>query len=102
MAICRALVHDPAILLLDGATSALDNASEQIVFQALKVTQEGHASFTIAHRPRTVQESDLILVCAEGRVIEQGHDRHLMLHAGCYASLQMIAGKIMQLCACKR
>merc|ERR550539_2060690 len=70
VAICRALVRNPPILLLDEATSALD--SEAVVSRALEEARKGRTSFAIAHRLSTVQRCDLILVVAEGAVVEQG------------------------------
>merc|ERR1719443_2902702 len=70
VAICRALVRNPPLLLLDEATSALDNTSEKIVSKALEAARGGRTSFSIAHRLSTVEECDLILVTAEGRIVE--------------------------------
>jgi len=99
VAICRALVRDPPLLLLDEATSALDNESERIVSQALETARHGRTSFAIAHRLSTVEECDIILVCAEGVVAEQGDDAQLMIREGIYSQLQSILGKTTYACA---
>lgn len=99
VAILRALVRDPALLLLDEATSALDNESERIVSAALESARSGRTSFAIAHRLSSVEECDIIVVCAEGVVAEQGDDAELMLKEGIYAQLQGILGKTTHACA---
>jgi len=87
VAICRALVRNPAILLLDEATSALDNQSERVVQKALEVARQGRTSFVIAHRLSTIVDSDIILVAAEGTIVECGSHDHLIQKQGLYYSL---------------
>lgn len=93
VAICRALVRNPQILMLDEATSALDGRSERIVQRALEAARSGRTSFSIAHRLSTVEDCDVILVLADGRVYEQGNDSELMMMEGLYAKLQEAQGK---------
>merc|ERR1719408_496035 len=70
VAICRALVRDPAVMLMDEATSALDSASEKVVQEALEEARRGRTSFAIAHRLSTISDCDVIMVVAEGVVLE--------------------------------
>eukprot|EP00928_Gymnodinium_smaydae_P080986 TRINITY_DN64573_c0_g1_i2.p1 TRINITY_DN64573_c0_g1~~TRINITY_DN64573_c0_g1_i2.p1 ORF type:complete len:1276 (+),score=263.78 TRINITY_DN64573_c0_g1_i2:301-3828(+) len=87
VAICRALVRDPPVLLLE-ATSALDTESERVVQQALEAAREGRTSFSIAHRLSTIQDCDVIIVVAEGTVVETGSHSELLEKKGVYAKLQ--------------
>lgn len=88
VAICRALVRNPPVLLLDEATSALDNESERVVQQALEAARQGRTSFAIAHRLSTIQDCDVILVTAEGVIVETGSHAELMEQKGVYYKLQ--------------
>lgn len=88
VAICRALVRDPAILLLDEATSALDSASEKVVQEALEKARVGRTSFAIAHRLSTISDCDVIMVVAEGVILEEGNHSELMDKQGVYYKLQ--------------
>mmetsp|Transcript_59499 Transcript_59499/g.139248 ORF Transcript_59499/g.139248 Transcript_59499/m.139248 type:complete len:1290 (-) Transcript_59499:79-3948(-) len=91
VAICRALIRNPPVMLLDEATSALDTQSEAIVQKALEAAREGRTSFAIAHRLSTIQGCDIILVNADGRVVESGNHNELMAVKGVYYKLQMQA-----------
>jgi len=93
VAICRALIRNPPVMLLDEATSALDTQSEAIVQKALEAAREGRTSFAIAHRLSTIQGCDVILVNADGRVVEKGNHEELMAMKGVYYKLQMQAQK---------
>nr|MBA2758352.1 ATP-binding cassette domain-containing protein [Chloroflexia bacterium] len=78
LAIARALLLNPRILILDDATASVDSETEHQIQQALRVLMEGRTSFVIAQRITTVQDADQILVFEDGRVIERGtHDELL-------------------------
>lgn len=72
LAIARALVRDPDILVLDEATSALDSVSERLVQEALEIAQQGRTVLVIAHRLSTIRHADKIVVMKKGKVVEQG------------------------------
>jgi ATP-binding cassette subfamily B protein len=91
IAIARAILKDPAILILDEATSSLDSESERLVQDALDVLMRGRTSFIIAHRLATVREADQIIVIQEGSVIETGTHTELLAHPdGLYRRLSEI------------
>jgi ATP-binding cassette subfamily B protein len=87
LAIARALLKDPPILILDEATSALDAATEARVSRALKALMAGRTTFIIAHRLSTVRDADEILVFDEGRIVEQGDFNTLLARGGRFADL---------------
>jgi ATP-binding cassette subfamily B protein len=87
LAIARMLLKDPAIVLLDEATSHLDSESETLVQQALAVALSGRTSLVIAHRLSTIVAADLILVLAGGRIIQRGTHAQLSGEPGLYAEL---------------
>ena len=87
LAIARALVKDPPILILDEATSALDAATEARVQVALKNLMEGRTTFIIAHRLSTVRDADEILVFDQGRIVERGRFEALVARGGVFAHL---------------
>ncbi|MBI2297802.1 MAG: ABC transporter ATP-binding protein [Armatimonadetes bacterium] len=87
LAIARALLKDPRILILDEATSNLDATSEHLVKEALATLLEGRTSLIIAHRLSTILQADQILVMDHGRLVEQGRHVELLAHAGLYATL---------------
>lgn len=87
LAIARAILRDPPILVFDEATSALDTESERLVQEAIDRLLEGRTVFVIAHRLSTVQRADLILVVDDGRVVEQGTHGSLLDEGGLYKRL---------------
>ena len=87
MAIARALLKDPRILVLDEATSALDAESEHLVQEALERLMEGRSTLVIAHRLSTVKDADRVLVLDSGRVVEQGSHGELLARDGLYKQL---------------
>lgn len=85
LAIARAVLLNPRILILDEATSALDSESEALVQEALERIMEGRTVFIIAHRLATVRRVDRILVLEKGRVVESGTHQELLTEGGRYA-----------------
>jgi subfamily B ATP-binding cassette protein MsbA len=87
IAIARALLRDPPILILDEATSALDMESERLVQEAIDRLMKHRTTFVVAHRLATVQHADLIVVLAEGRIVERGTHATLYAAGGLYRRL---------------
>ena len=87
LAIARALLSDPPVLILDEATSALDAESERLVQEAIDRLLVGRTVFVIAHRLSTIQHADRILVLDQGRLVEEGTHESLLFRNGAYARL---------------
>jgi ATP-binding cassette, subfamily B, bacterial len=87
LAIARAVLRDPAVLVLDEATSSLDVETERLVQDALDDLSQGRTSIVIAHRLSTVRDADLILVLDHGRIVERGTHADLVALGGRYAAL---------------
>ncbi|MCX5060022.1 ABC transporter ATP-binding protein/permease [Streptomyces sp. NBC_00452] len=87
LAIARALIRDPKVLILDEATSALDTRSEALVQQALARLLNGRTTFVVAHRLSTVRGADRIVVMGEGRIVETGTHEELLRGGGAYTQL---------------
>jgi len=87
LAIARAIIKDPAILILDEATSSLDSESEQAIQKAIEEFVVGRTTIVIAHRLSTVQRADRILVVEDGRIVEQGSHAELLAKQGLYRRL---------------
>lgn len=85
--IARAFLADPALLILDEATSSVDTRTEVLVQHAMSALRADRTSFVIAHRLSTIRDADLILVMEDGRIVEQGNHRELLQAKGAYARL---------------
>jgi ATP-binding cassette subfamily B protein len=87
LTIARAVLADPAILILDEATSSVDTRTEQLIQKAMGELMKGRTSFVIAHRLSTIRDADLILVMNHGSIIEKGTHQELLAKGGFYADL---------------
>ena len=87
LTIARAFLSDPAILILDEATSSVDTRTEVLIQKAMSRLMEGRTSFVIAHRLSTIRDADVILVMNEGRILEHGSHRELLAKRGFYHEL---------------
>jgi subfamily B ATP-binding cassette protein MsbA len=92
LAIARAVLRDPPILILDEATSALDSESERLVQDAIHRLMQDRTVLVIAHRLATVRHADQILVLDDGRIIERGSHAELLAGGGLYCRLAATAG----------
>ncbi len=87
LTIARAILIDPAILILDEATSSVDTRTEVLIQRAMARLMQGRTSFVIAHRLSTIRDAKLILVMNQGKIIETGTHRELLDKGGFYAEL---------------
>jgi len=87
LTIARAFLADPAILILDEATSSVDSRTELLIGQAMAALRARRTSFVIAHRLSTIRDADVIVVVDGGRIAEQGSHAELLARDGAYAEL---------------
>ena len=87
IALARALYRDPRLLILDEATSAVDNDTEAAIQASLRLAAQGRALLVVAHRLSTVRHADVIHVLQDGRIVESGHHDDLLAREGQYAAL---------------
>ncbi|NLK38767.1 MAG: ABC transporter ATP-binding protein [Clostridiales bacterium] len=94
IAIARAAVADPSVMILDEATSSIDTRTEQIIQKGMDALMEGRTVFVIAHRLSTVKNADAIMVLEEGRIIESGNHSELLEKKGRY--YQLYTGRLKE------
>lgn len=87
MAIARAILADPRILILDEATSAVDSESEYLIHRAMDKMMQGRTTFVIAHRLSTIKHADVIVTMEDGRIVEVGDHRTLIESEGTYSQM---------------
>jgi ATP-binding cassette subfamily B protein len=99
LTIARAFLADPAILILDEATSSVDTRTEVLIQQAMAALRSDRTSFVIAHRLSTIRDADTILVMEHGDIVEQGNHHDLLARDGAYAALYnaQFAGAVAEL-----
>ena len=99
LALARALVHEPAILLLDDPTAAIDAQTEHEIFAALDQAISGRTTFIVAHRVGTLRRADFIIVLDQGRIVQRGTHEELLRQPGAYrrvADLQLIDARELE------
>jgi subfamily B ATP-binding cassette protein MsbA len=87
LALARAILTDPRILILDEATSSVDAEAEYLIQQALETVLEGRTALVIAHRLSTIRHADKIIALEEGRIVEVGDHRRLLARGGLYSQM---------------
>ena len=97
LSIARAILADPAILILDEATSSVDTRTEIRIQKALLRLMEGRTSFVIAHRLSTIRDADNVVVINNGEVVEQGSHQQLLDKRGFYHNLYVSQFKGQQI-----
>lgn len=97
IAIARAILKRPRILVFDEATSSLDTQTEQAILETMREVAENHTTLVIAHRLSTVVDADQILVMEEGRIIEQGTHRQLLTRGGVYRDMWLLQQEEQQM-----
>ena len=90
LAIARALIRNPRVLILDEATASLDTASETLIQEALERLMKNRTTFVVAHRLSTIRQATRIVVLAEGRIVEIGNHRQLLANQGLFAKLHAL------------
>jgi len=90
LAIARAILADPKILILDEATSNLDSESERLIQHSLRHLLQGRTAFVIAHRLSTIKHADVILVLDKGRIAERGSHHELVERGGIYQQMVLL------------
>lgn len=92
IAIARAMLRNPRVLILDEATAALDTESEQMVQLALANLMKGRTTFVVAHRLSTIRQADRIVVLNQGKIVETGGHEALLRQDGVYTQLHRMQG----------
>ena len=87
ISIARALIKEPEILILDDSVSAVDTDTEEKILTHLKENRKNKTNIIIAHRISTIQDSDLIIVIDEGKIVESGNHKELLQNRGLYSSI---------------
>ena len=87
LSFARAILADPAIFVLDEATSSIDTITEHLIQEAIEKLMDGRTSFVIAHRLSTIRSADVILVVQNGKIVERGRHEELLAKRGYYYNL---------------
>ena len=87
LSFARAILADPAIFVLDEATSSIDTITEKLIQDAIEKLMRGRTSFVIAHRLSTIRSADVILVVQDGKIVERGRHEELLAKRGYYYNL---------------
>ena len=99
IAIARAILHDPKILILDEATSSVDTETEQLIQEALAHLVKGRTTFAIAHRLSTLRNANRLLVLEDGKQVELGTHEELLAKGGIYRKLVEMQSKLSSIAA---